>query len=192
MYEEFDEDEGTKTPAVILKEYLIDTQEEDEKETRLYLQHSRRLSTLTKAQIKADEDGLTESLEQAFILLGFDKGNNTSVNDAHAEKLLKAYQDAQGDKEEEGDYGAEDAAPEGDNALEDFIEKNHTNYKKISAWYKLFDVVTASNQSQVLRYSQQQSAVQHPLWMNDHGICTSVPKCKHCGGGLVFEVQLTP
>ena len=39
--------------------------------------------------------------------------------------------------------------------LEEFINANHNNASKISKDYKLFDVVTAKNPSQILRYSQQ-------------------------------------
>lgn len=52
------------------------------------------------------------------------------------------------------DYGTEElGGAEGVQALEDFVGKNHTNAQKISKWFKLFDVVTASHPSQVLRYS---------------------------------------
>ena len=39
--------------------------------------------------------------------------------------------------------------------LEEFINANHNNASKISPEYKLFDVVTSKNPSQILRYSQQ-------------------------------------
>lgn len=75
--------------------------------------------------------------------------------------------------------------------LEEFINANHGNFAKISQEYKLFDVVTSKNPSQVLRYSQQQRAVASPLWMSDRHKPAEVPVCSKCGSPRVFEFQLT-
>jgi hypothetical protein len=37
--------------------------------------------------------------------------------------------------------------------FEEFVNSTHQNYSKISPEYKLFDVVTEKNPSQILRYS---------------------------------------
>ena len=76
--------------------------------------------------------------------------------------------------------------------LEEFINANHNNASKISAQYKLFDIVTAKNPSQILRYSQQQSQVKHPLWVSHQHKPAQVPACAKCGSQRIFEFQLTP
>lgn len=53
-----------------------------------------------------------------------------------------------------------------ENALEEFMTSQQNNYNKIDDNYKLFEVVTTENPSQILRYSQQQRGVE-PLWMSD-------------------------
>lgn len=76
--------------------------------------------------------------------------------------------------------------------MEEFINSNHQNYSKISSEYKLFDVVTSKNPSQVLRYSQQQGNVRDPLWVSERHRVASVPPCAKCGSQRIFEFQLTP
>ena len=102
-----------------------------------------------------DLDNHTENLEQAFIALSFNKGQSTMANDSQAAKMLKAIERAQMAGDEDEEYGVEDGEDVHSKALEELADANHTNYKKISYWYKLFDVVTSANPSQVLRYSPQ-------------------------------------
>jgi len=84
------------------------------------------------------------------------------VNDKAADKLLAAYK-----LDEAADNGEDDGEDDNDfeeskeqikdmesKHLEDFIDKHHTNYSNISEDYKLFEVVTSSRPSQILRYSQ--------------------------------------
>ena len=76
--------------------------------------------------------------------------------------------------------------------LEEFISSNHNNASKISAEYKLFDIVSSKNPSQILRYSQQQTLVRHPLWVGDRHKPAEVPPCAKCGSQRIFEFQLMP
>ena len=93
------------------------------------------------------------------MALNFAKAKN--VNDKQAEKLLTAYKlaEAAGDgaDDDSGDENEFEESKEKDienKHLEDFIDKHHTNYSAISEEYKLFEVVTSSTPSQILRYSQ--------------------------------------
>ena len=110
---------------------------------------------------------MDEELDQAFVALGFSNANkgaaDSAIGDKQADKMLKAYQ--QKTREEGGPAVAENPEDDGieeetkENAaenriLEEFINANHNNASKISAQYKLFDIVTAKNPSQILRYSQ--------------------------------------
>ena len=77
--------------------------------------------------------------------------------------------------------------------MEEFIKENTTHSSaKISPEFKLFDIVTTKQPSQVLRYSQQQSGVQHPLWVSDKHKPAQIPPCPRCGSQRIFEFQLTP
>ena len=121
-----------------------------------------------------------------------------------ADNLLKQYQQqardeaAQDGNEVAGDD--DDAGIDDENSknalenkvLEEFINEQHAKVAKISSEYKLFDVVTAKQPSQVLRYSQQQSALRNPLWVSDRHKPAEVPACAKCGSQRIFEFQLTP
>ena len=180
-----------KDEQCILQEYLIVTEEEDYKDTQFYLQHSERLSKPpSKKQDEAD-DADKEQLEQAFLALNFKKAKD--VNEKHADKLLAAYKLAEEAEEENGqddndfEESKETIKDIESKHLEDFIDKHHTNYSNISEDYKLFEVVTSSCPSQVLRYSQQQRSIKQPLWSGDKHKLTKVPPCEKCGTKRVFE-----
>ena len=140
----------------ILKEYLLVTEEEDPKDTQFYLRHSERLNNPSKSKDGAD-DAEKEQLEQAFLALNFKKAKD--VNDKAADKLLAAYKLAEaadnGNEEDDNDFeeSKETIKDIESKHLEDFIKEHHTNYSKISDDYKLFEIVTSSCPSQVLRYS---------------------------------------
>ena len=103
--------------------------------------------------------------------MGFSNAaKGSSISDKQAEKMLQAYQKkVKEDRSVDGsaavntnaddeDVGIEEETKENameNRLMEDFINANHNNASKISLDYKLFDVVTAKNPSQVLRYSQQ-------------------------------------
>ena len=174
----------------ILEEYLLVTDEEDPKDTQFYLRHSERLNNPSKSKDGAD-DAEKEQLEQAFLALNFKKAKD--VNDKAADKLLAAYKlaEAADDGKDEDDNDFEESKETikdiESKHLEDFIKEHHTNYSKISDDYKLFEVVTSSCPSQVLRYSSQQRSIKQPLWSGDKHKLTKVPPCEKCGTKRVFE-----
>ena len=95
--------------------------------------------------------------------------------------------------DDDGDVGnVQDGDDEESRVLEEIADQNPSNTKNMSNWYKLFDIVTSANPSQVVRYSRQQRQAPHPLWMGDHCQPESVPKCQKCKGDRIFEFQLTP
>lgn len=139
---------------------------------------------------------MAEKLEQEFIALSFKTGKN-QLNEKQADKLLQKYQqqvrEEGGAEIGENDDGIEEETKENSmesRVLEEFINENAKN--NVCKEYKLFDVVTAKNPSQILRYSQQQNLVQNPLWVSDKHKPAEVPVCPKCGGQRIFEFQLTP
>ena len=82
-----------------------------------------------------------------------------------ADKMLRAYQknvkeeaEAAGTQIDSDDenFGIDDEGKDATElkVLEDFVAANHGKIAKISPDYKVFDVVTSKNPSQILRYSQ--------------------------------------
>ena len=181
-----------------LEEYLIESCEEALSDTQMYVRQARRLAQKIKGAQMSEEDlEMAEQLEHAFAALSFDKGKSKSI-DKQVEKMLAAYKS---EAIKEGSAAADDESAgiedeEMDNgevrALEELIKENHQNTAKISGEYKLFDVITAKQPSQVLRYSQQQALVQIPLWVSDRHKPGAIPPCARCGSQRVFEFQLTP
>lgn len=146
---------GALTFKPKLKEYLISTGEEAEADTLFYLRHARRL-----AQDNATpHEKMEEELDHAFVALGFsnaNKGADSAIGDKQADKMLKAYQQKARDEggpavaENPEEAGIEEETKENaaeNRILEEFINANHNNASKISAQYKLFDIVTAKNPS---------------------------------------------
>ena len=128
---------------VLLDEYLIETDEEQQKVTQMYLTHAARLRLDPKTKDEEDDE-LKEQLENAFISLQF--GNlkkQNQENEKRAQKLLQNYRQ----KEENASSDEEDTAKMEEKALEDFIDTHHTNYAAIEDHYKLFEVITTENPS---------------------------------------------
>ena len=183
-YPEETEKEIDTEKEFILQEYLVFTEEEGKEDTALYLSHSQRLNG--KKMTEEQNDQAKEQLEQAFLMHNF--GVQNKANEKQAEKLLKAYQLAEAaEKEEQPEDGKEIDEELEAKHLEEFINQHHTNYATISEDFKLFEVVTAANPAQVLRYSQQQKSVVDPLWTGDRYKPTSVPACEMCQTPRVFE-----
>ena len=91
---------------------------------------------------------MADQLEQAFVALSFSNKGKNSINDQAADRLLKQYQ--QSAQDEGGADGIEEETKDNqleNRIMEEFINSNHGNFSKISAEYKLFDVVTAKNPS---------------------------------------------
>jgi hypothetical protein len=107
------------------------------------------------------------------------------------EKILKTVTSKVDDKEDlVVDDGADDAAEVKE--LEKLIEDKHSNFSKISRYYKLFDFVSRSDPEQVLRYVKHRSASQEPLWLSEKHLPASIPPCPLCGGHRLFEFQVMP
>ena len=168
----------------ILQEFLVETEQESKEDTTLYLSHAQRLNSAKKPDEQSEQ--AKEELEQAFLMHNYDIQNK--ANEKTAEKLLKAYQMAEEAEKEDNEEGEKEIDEDLETKyLEEFIGQHHTNYAAISEDYKLFEVVTASNPDQVLRYSPQQKSVVHPLWSGDKYKPTVVPPCECCGTERVFE-----
>ena len=142
---------------------MIDTAEEAMADTLFYVRHSRRIAHMIKNSVPASDPSVSdmaEQLESAYESLALKKDKN-QITDKNADRLLKAYQkDAateNGADSDDENVGIEDGSKENaeSRALEEFINTNHNNYAKISADFKLFEVVTAKHHNQVLRYSRQ-------------------------------------
>lgn len=71
--------------------------------------------------------------------------------------------------------------------LEKIIEEKHSNFSKISRYYKLFEYVSRADPDQVLRYVKQRSPLIEPLWMSDKNQPQSIPACPLCGSQRTFE-----
>lgn len=72
-------------------------------------------------------------------------------------------------------------------AIEEFLaDSKNNNYSLISEEYKLFELVCADEQKQIMRYSNHQ--VSEPLWVGDKNRVEEIPKCECCGAERKFEL----
>jgi len=124
------------------------------------------------------------------------------INCEHEKKLYEEYLEKEKIKEKSS---AENELEQLELEMAEKVEldkekSDSTNQDKI---FELFQLICQRNPKQILRYTRHYSEIE-PLWYQEKGIKQiyekyelklngkTNKKCKHCGGNLIFEMQIMP
>lgn len=112
----------------------------------------------------------------------------------HAKKLLQKYEEQLEEAENEDNdtgFDKEELEKAEESALDDFINKHHSNFSKVKQESKLFQVICKEDNDQIIRYcTPHHKSFVEPLWSSENSKMAQdkIPACSICGAKRNYEV----
>jgi len=160
-------------------EFVIDSCEELPKASSVYTKFYDKLDEKSfKSEKSMDEEASDEEEENDILM------EDKSVNDEKIQRMITNYY------KEEGVSEISELEEELEN---EFISKVQNDIFKSTQqediFFNLFSKVVNFDPKQIVRYCRDDI---FPLWFCKNGMLSMKnSKCKHCGGSMIFEFQVT-
>ncbi len=162
---------GTKA----VHEISVSTEKADA--TKYYETRIKALIAKKDGEKDSDEEELKEDPVNLVIC--------TASDEKHEKELLKQYLEIESTRTPADKLIADAEIKE----LEDMALEREAEME--DRYFDLFQWVSMQTPNQVLRYARHFPGIE-PLWYKKEGRLMAKPKCGHCGGETVFEMQIMP
>jgi pre-rRNA-processing protein TSR4 len=164
----------------VLPEYLIDTLQEREEASRLYINFYDKLDEKSmdskKSRKNSEMDVDEEDLASELI---------PDIKNDEIDKMIKNYYIEEGNNTNTNEYSEIESYYE--NEMISKLQKDIFQSSE-DVFYDLFSKVCSYDPKQILRYCRDDVL---PLWFNNKGLLTMKNKrCKYCEGEMIFEFQV--